>query len=107
VDFLVQLETRLPPTMPPDERAALLAREFERGRELRDAGVITAIWRLPGQLSNVGVWRTADAEALHEAIASLPAWPWMTVTVTSLARHPVMAPGGTAVGDGVSTASGD
>jgi muconolactone delta-isomerase len=50
VDFLVQLETRLPPTMPPDERAALLARESERGRELRDAGVITAIWRLPRQL---------------------------------------------------------
>ncbi|MCU1682320.1 MAG: Muconolactone delta-isomerase [Amycolatopsis sp.] len=90
MDFLVELETRLPPEMPAPDRKSLLARELVHGRELRASGVIDAIWRLPGRLANVGVWRAPDANALHEAIAGLPAWPWMTVTVTVLAEHPLM-----------------
>lgn len=91
MDFLVELETRLPPEMPAAERESLLAREFARGRELRDSGVIGGIWRLPGRLANVGVWTAPDPGALHLAISSLPLWPWMTVTVTVLAEHPLMS----------------
>jgi muconolactone D-isomerase len=90
VDFLVELETRLPPEIPATDRKSLRARESARGRELRESGVIAAIWRLPGRLANVGVWTAPDSSALHTAISSLPAWPWMTVTVTALAEHPLM-----------------
>jgi muconolactone D-isomerase len=88
--YLVRLETQLPPTMPPDERAELLTAELARGRELRADGTITAIWRLPGKLANVGIWTVSDADALHEAIASLPAWRWMIAEISSLAHHPLM-----------------
>ena len=50
MDFLVQLETRLPPTMSPDERAALLARESERGRELRAVELDWIIWDISQSL---------------------------------------------------------
>ncbi|WP_328623734.1 muconolactone Delta-isomerase family protein [Streptomyces sp. NBC_00353] len=91
MEFLVRLETQLPATMSPAERNALLERESAQGRELRRDGVIKAIWRLPGRLANVGIWTVDGAEALHSALASLPAWPWMTVTVTTLAAHPLMS----------------
>lgn len=90
--FLVEITIDLPPELrdPASERrAALLAAELERGVELRRAGTIEAIWRVPGELRNVGVWSAADATALHAAISSLPLATWMRSRVTPLADHPV------------------
>jgi muconolactone D-isomerase len=93
MEFLVAIEVRLPPDMPADRRTALLAAELERGIELRRAGAIVRIWRIPGALRNVGVWRADDATELHELISSLPAFPYVTASVTPLAVHPVEAAG--------------
>jgi muconolactone D-isomerase len=91
MDFLVRLETTLPADMPDDQRSALLAAEAAHGRALIDAGALRAIWRLPGRLANVGIWSAADADRLHEMLVELPLWRWMTVQVTALATHPLMA----------------
>lgn len=90
MEFLVQLETTLPPELPASERELLLAAESARGRELVADGTISRIWRLPGRLANVGIWSTPDSESLRDALTSLPLWRWMTVTVTPLATHPLM-----------------
>jgi muconolactone D-isomerase len=88
--FLVQIRVSLPATMPEDERAALLAAELERGRELRDAGAIVSIWRVPGgPLRNAGIWETDDATELHALISSLPLFPYLETEITPLARHPI------------------
>jgi len=90
--FLVEITVELPPELrdPDSERGVqLLAAELERGVELRRAGTIEAIWRVPGEMRNAGVWQAADATALHEAIVSLPLSPWFRVKVTPLADHPV------------------
>jgi muconolactone D-isomerase len=89
VKFLVQIDVRLPGTLTDAERAELLAAELERGRELVDAGVIWAIWRIPGALRNVGVWEATDATELHEHLTSLPVFRWVTAEVTPLADHPL------------------
>jgi muconolactone D-isomerase len=89
-EFLVEIEIALPPSTPEDERAALHAAEAARGRELRAAGSIVGIWRIPGRRANVGVWHAADASELHELISSLPLFPWMDVRVTALAEHHLM-----------------
>ena len=89
MDFLVEIEVRLPGEWSDERRSALLRQELERGVELRRAGVIERIWRVPGALRNVGVWHAADATELHERIASLPAFRFATAKVTPLARHPV------------------
>jgi muconolactone delta-isomerase len=99
--FLVEISVALPPDMPSIEHATLLERERERGRELKQAGVIQDIWRVPGRLANVGIWRTPSVTALHEAIASLPVWAWTEVTVTPLADHHLTSePEGTDGGGG-------
>ncbi|KIF73115.1 muconolactone delta-isomerase [Streptomyces sp. 150FB] len=89
MEFLVEIVTELPPDMPETARAALLARERERGAALRDAGTLRRIWRLPGRLANVGIWSVPDADALHEALTSLPVQPYARITVTALAGHPL------------------
>jgi muconolactone D-isomerase len=89
VEFLVQITVELPPTMGEEERTDLLEAELTHGRELRAAGHIKAIWRIPGGLRNVGVWEAADATELHELISSLPLANWLTADVTPLARHPL------------------
>jgi muconolactone D-isomerase len=85
--FLVQITVSLPPSMPAAERDALLERERARGRELKAAGTIQDLWRLPGRQANVGVWRADDATELHQALTSLPVWRWTEIAVTPLADH--------------------
>lgn len=94
MEFLVSIEVRLPPDMPAERRAALLEAELERGVALHRAGAIVRIWRIPGAQRNVGVWRAGDATELHELISSLPAYPYISASVTPLAVHPVEAAGG-------------
>jgi muconolactone D-isomerase len=87
MQFLVQIQVNLPADMEPEQRSILLTAEQARGRELRDAGTIVRIWRIPGRLANVGVWAAVDATALHDAITSLPLFPYLDVHVTPLATH--------------------
>lgn len=90
--FLVEIRVELPPELRDPEserRRQLLASELARGVELRRAGAIASIWRVPGALRNLGVWEAEDATALHELISSLPLFPWIECTVTPLAEHPV------------------
>jgi muconolactone D-isomerase len=89
IEFLVDIRIALPPDMPEENRAAIITAELARGRELRAAGHIARIWRRPGQTANVGVWVAESPTELHALISSLPMFPWMTVQVSPLARHPV------------------
>jgi muconolactone D-isomerase len=91
VEFLVRIEVSLPPTLDEGERAALLRREAERGRALRESGLLRQIWRIPGLLANVAIWSAPTADALHEALTSLPVWRYAEVSVTALATHPLNA----------------
>jgi muconolactone D-isomerase len=107
VDFLVEIEVRLPSDLDEAVRTRLLNDELVRGKILADAGLLRAIWRVPGRLANRAIWTAADATALHVALISLPLWPYMDVVVTPLAHHPLsgvcgglaVATGGAELGD--------
>jgi muconolactone D-isomerase len=88
MEFLVHIEVRWPPDGDPAEHAGLVAAERTRARELAAAGTIKRLWRIPGRRANYGLWTAPDASALHEAISSLPFFPWLDVEVTALAEHP-------------------
>ena len=88
MDFLVKIDVRLPPETEPERREQLVTAEAVRARELAANGTILRLWRVPGRWSNVGIWCAGDATALHEAISSLPFYPWLDVEVTPLASHP-------------------
>lgn len=88
MEFLVQIVVNFPPDGDAEVKARLIAAEAVRARELADAGIIRRLWRQPGRWANYGIWQAADTSALHDAIASLPMFPWLRVTVHPLAHHP-------------------
>jgi muconolactone D-isomerase len=73
--------------MPAEQVAEVMEREKARGRELRDNGTIVRIWRIPGRRENVGIWNGESADSIHDAIQSLPVFPWIDAEVTALATH--------------------
>jgi len=87
MDFLVTIEVILPHDIDPAEKDRLTAAEHARAIELASAGTIAGMWRIPGRLANVAIWRAMDATEVHAAITSLPLWPYMQVEVTALAEH--------------------
>ena len=87
MEFLVNIEIRWPPDADLARREEIFQRELTRGQELARAGTMKRLWRVPGRWANWGLWEAEDATALHEALSSLPLWPWMDVTVHPLARH--------------------
>jgi muconolactone D-isomerase len=88
VEFLVYTQNLLPPDTDADRVASLRTAERERAQELRDAGLLKRLWRVPGRWATVGLYEASDATELHEALASLPMWPYTDVRVEPLATHP-------------------
>jgi muconolactone D-isomerase len=88
MEFLVRTENWLSPDTPDEIRDRLRKGERERAQELRDAGILKRLWRVPGRNATVGVYEADDPAALHDALTSLPMWKWMDVTVEALATHP-------------------
>jgi muconolactone delta-isomerase len=88
VEFLVRSENRLPPEFPAERRAELRTAERARAMELRSAGILKRLWRVPGRNATVGLYEAADPAELHDALMSLPMAPWLDVTVEALAQHP-------------------
>lgn len=90
--FLVQASTVRPEEIDEEAWAEVVRAERARGQELRRAGLIRHIWRVSSDdpvLRNVGVWSASDRTALDDALASLPAHPWMSFAITVLEPHPL------------------
>jgi muconolactone D-isomerase len=88
VEFLVHIEVHWPPDGDPAERARLYAAEGARSAELAAAGRLVRLWRIPGRTANWGLWAAKDATELHEALSSLPLFPWLDIEVHPMAVHP-------------------
>jgi muconolactone D-isomerase len=86
--FHVRMDVAIPRDLDPDERTRLVATEKERALELQRKGRWVHLWRIVGQYSNISVFDVDSTDELHEILWTLPLFPFMTVQVTPLARHP-------------------
>ena len=86
MEFLVHMEVK--PIADEELAARLLREEAARARALASDGVIRRLWRVPGRRENWGVWVAQNVDELHTAIASLPLYPHLHVTIHSLCTHP-------------------
>jgi muconolactone D-isomerase len=86
--FMLQIEVTTP-QMSPNDLQELYAREKERGKALVEQGTLVSIWRTVGRRANVSFWQAETLEGLHEAVSSLPMFPYMQVQVTALVAHPL------------------
>lgn len=86
--FMVQMDLNVPYDIDSALFEDLKAREKALSQALQRAGKWPHIWRVAGRYANVSIFDVADAGELHEIMTSLPLYPFMTVKVTALCRHP-------------------
>jgi muconolactone D-isomerase len=86
--FQVEMTVTLPGDMPADEADALKTREREYAQGLLRKGTWRHLWRVVGQYANTSIFDVGSNAELHEILTSLPLYPYMTIKVTALCRHP-------------------
>lgn len=86
--FKVEMDISIPPGFDADEAQRLKLAEKERFQQLQAAGTWRHIWRVVGHYSNVSIFDVASNSALHDILMGLPLYPFMTMRVTALCRHP-------------------
>lgn len=82
------MDVELPLDWDPGERAETLAREKAYSQELQHAGKWPHIWRLVGKYANLSIFDVEDNEELQNILWNLPLFPYLSIKVTALARHP-------------------
>ena len=86
--FMVEMDLDVPYDVDQAMFEDMKAREKARSQELQRAGKWPHIWRVAGRYANVSIFDVDDAGELHDIMMSLPLYPFMTVKVTALCRHP-------------------
>ena len=86
--YAVRMDVAIPSDLVPADRADLLARERAYSQELQRSGKWLYIWRVVGMYSNLSIFDVVDNDELHEILWGLPLFPYMTITVTPMAKHP-------------------
>ena len=88
MEFLVRQSNSAADALPADQREQLRAAERARAGELRKAGILVRLWRVLGSSDSIALYNAPDADTLHDALTSLPMFPWMRFTVEPLVTHP-------------------
>jgi muconolactone D-isomerase len=86
--YHVKMDVNIPRDIPAERVEAIKVAEKKRATELQEAGKWPHLWRIVGQYSNISVLDVASNDELHELLSSLPLFPYMTLQVTPLAKHP-------------------
>ncbi|KEQ52125.1 muconolactone Delta-isomerase [Sphingobium chlorophenolicum] len=86
--FKVEMDVNVPPDHDPVRFEQLKAAEKTRFQELQCAGTWRHIWRVVGQYANVSIFDVGSSAELHDILITLPLYPFMSVRVTALCRHP-------------------
>ncbi|GGF19664.1 muconolactone Delta-isomerase [Aliidongia dinghuensis] len=86
--FQVEMDVHLPHDMPAERADELKRVEKARCQQLMRDGTWRHLWRIAGRYANVSVFDVTSHDALHEILTSLPLFPFMTMKVTALCRHP-------------------
>lgn len=86
--FMLRIDVSIPPEMPQADKDALRLKENARAEQLIGEGTMVRIWRIVGRVANFSLWEAPTLEKLHEAVMSLPMFPYMKIDVTPLIDHP-------------------
>lgn len=86
--FLVRMDVHVPHDLPAAQADDIKAREKAYAQALQHDGRWRHLWRVVGEYANYSVFDVAGNDELHDLLSQLPLFPYMTVKVTPLARHP-------------------
>lgn len=86
--FQVQMDVRIPHDLPAVQADALKSAERERAQALQQQGKWRHLWRHAGRYANTSIFDVSGPQELHDILSALPLFPFMTISVTPLCRHP-------------------
>ena len=86
--FHVAMTVRIPHDMDPERMKQLGTQEHDWAADLQRQGKWLHLWRVVGRFANVSIFKVESPSELHAILESLPLYPYMTVDVTALCRHP-------------------
>ena len=86
--FQVEMAVALPRDMTAESADALKQAERELSQGLQRQGKWRHLWRVVGHYANTSIFDVESNVELHEILTSLPLFPYMTIKVTPLCRHP-------------------
>ncbi|AFT85415.1 muconolactone Delta-isomerase [Paraburkholderia phenoliruptrix] len=86
--YLVRMDVNLPHDMPQAQAEEIKAREKAYSQKLQREGKWQQLHRVVGEYANYSVFDVDSHDELHTILSALPLFPYMTMQVTALARHP-------------------
>ncbi|MDR3097297.1 MAG: muconolactone Delta-isomerase [Paraburkholderia sp.] len=86
--FLVRMDVHIPADMPAAQAEEIKAREKAYSQDLQRQGKWQALYRVVGEYANYSVFDAESNDELHTLLSGLPLFPYMTMHVTPLAKHP-------------------
>lgn len=87
--FMLNIQVKLPGEWGPEQRAEITRREIAVAVDLMHRGVMRRVFRIVGRTGSFAIWETESLEQLHELVQTLPMFPFMTIAVTPIIKHPV------------------
>jgi muconolactone D-isomerase len=82
------MDVHIPLDLPADVAGEIKAREKAYSQDLQRRGIWRHIWRIAGEYANYSIFDVKDNAELHDILIGLPLFPYMSMTVTPLCRHP-------------------
>ena len=76
--FHVQMDVKIPDTLPAEQADAIKAAEKARAIEIQQAGKWPHLWRVVGRYANVSIFDVESNDELHAAVVAA-AVPHMTI----------------------------
>lgn len=86
--YCVMIDVNLPADMDPDQLAQLKETERLRAIELQESGHFVHLWRVAGRMANISIFDCESNDELHTLLSSLPMFPYFSLKVVPLAKHP-------------------
>ncbi|MGW6172498.1 muconolactone Delta-isomerase [Arthrobacter sp. NPDC055138] len=86
--FLARMEVQFPAHLSAEEVTRLQGLEKEYSQALQRDGRFAGIWRVVGEYANYSLFDVASNDELHQILSGFPMYPYMTIKVTPLAKHP-------------------
>ncbi len=86
--FKVEMIVNIPAALPKAQADEIKAKEKKYSQDLQREGKWRHIWRIAGKYENVSIFDVKDNTELHEILTGLPLYPYMTLSIEALCRHP-------------------
>ncbi|MEI2264697.1 muconolactone Delta-isomerase [Erwinia sp. CGal63] len=86
--FKVEMTIAIPDTLPAERVSEIKAQEKAYAQQLQQSGKWRHVWRVAGEFKNVSIFDVESNEELHDLLTGLPLYPYMTMSIQPLCRHP-------------------